>query len=87
MHSIDVICMSIVSIEFILVLRFKVNEYDCIRWDAIKLTSRFHHSFLYLPQAFNRIRDEKPEVLKKLVPIQGDVTFAGELAANHKHFR
>ncbi|XP_037045960.1 putative fatty acyl-CoA reductase CG5065 isoform X2 [Bradysia coprophila] len=24
---------------------------------------------------FNRIKDEKPEVLKKLVPVQGDVTF------------
>lgn len=26
---------------------------------------------------FQRIRDEKPEVLKKLIPIQGDVTFDG----------
>lgn len=26
---------------------------------------------------FQRIREEKPEVLKKLVPVQGDVTFDG----------
>lgn len=28
-------------------------------------------------QAFARIKEEKPEVYKKLVPIQGDVTFDG----------
>lgn len=27
---------------------------------------------------FQRIRDEKPEVFKKLIPVQGDVTFDGE---------
>lgn len=26
---------------------------------------------------FQRIREEKPEVLKKLIPVQGDVTFDG----------
>lgn len=26
---------------------------------------------------FQRIRDEKPNVLKKLIPVQGDVTFDG----------
>lgn len=31
----------------------------------------------YLFQMFQRIRDEKPEVLKKLIPVQGDVTFDG----------
>lgn len=28
---------------------------------------------------FQRIRDEKPEVLKKVVAFQGDVTFDGKL--------
>lgn len=28
-----------------------------------------------IPQAFQRIKEEKPELMKKIVPIQGDVTF------------
>lgn len=29
---------------------------------------------------FQRIRDEKPEVLKKVVAFQGDVTFDGKVS-------
>lgn len=31
--------------------------------------------FIFIIKAFQRIKEEKPEMMKKLVPIQGDVTF------------
>lgn len=36
-----------------------------------------HISICFHLQVFKRIREQKPEVLKKVVPIQGDVTFNG----------
>lgn len=47
---------------------------DCNNCNDHRLTHRPNALFLFRLQVFKRIREEKPEVYKKLVPIPGDVT-------------
>lgn len=60
------------DLNMILIKRTPSDRWYAFWIDFLKITFFF---FSMNWQAFQRIKEEKPEVMKKLVPIQGDVTF------------
>lgn len=59
-----------------MVVGYQIPMRNIYQHTAEEVYSNNRHSSTSF-QMFQRIREEKPEVLKKLIPVQGDVTFDG----------
>lgn len=49
----------------------------CSHFSFAVLTTLLNNGLVRISQAFQRIKEEKPEMMKRLVAVQGDVTFDG----------